>query len=254
MIKKIFVYILLLGLTYTLAITFKAIPFGQDRRGDLQNPDKVSAFYLQKSPNDLHTANSITAIVVNFRGFDTLGEVTVLFLAATGLASILYRKEDEDEPERIEKPASSLLRTGAKILFPLMLLLGIYVFVHGHLTPGGGFQGGAIIATGFLLMLITYKHFNTNHNVMVWLESLAGLGFVGVGLYGLIQYGSFLQDTGWTGNLNDLISGGLIPLIYIFIGIKVGTELTNILDTLLKIKPRREQGEREQGERVKGKR
>ena len=55
------------------------------------------------------------------------------------------------------------------------------------------------------------------------------------------MYGSFLQNTKSVGTLNDLISGGLIPLIYIFIGIKVGTELTNILDILLKIKPGREQ-------------
>ncbi len=235
--KKYIAFILIVILGWSLATTFKAIPFGADRRGDLNHPDKVAAYYLKQSPEALQTANSITAIVVNFRGFDTLGEVTVLFLAATGLASILYRKEEEEEDvERVSLPSSSLVRTGAKILFPLMLLLGIYVFVHGHLTPGGGFQGGAIIATGFLLMLITYKHFETNHNVMVWLESLAGLAFVAVGLYGLFAYGSFLQNTHSVGTLNDLISGGLIPLIYIFIGIKVGTELTNILDILLKIK------------------
>ncbi len=240
--KKYIIFILIAILGWSLATTFKAIPFGVDRRGDLNHPDKVAGYYLKQSPETLQTANSITAIVVNFRGFDTLGEVTVLFLAATGLASILYRKEDEEEEEveRVSLPSSSLVRTGAKILFPLILLLGIYVFVHGHLTPGGGFQGGAIIATGFLLMLITYKHFETNHNVMVWLESLAGLAFVAVGLYGLFAYGSFLQNTHYVGTLNDLISGGLIPLIYIFIGIKVGTELTNILDILLKIKPRRE--------------
>ncbi len=235
--RKYIAFLLIAILGWTLATTFKAIPFGADRRGDLDHPDKVAAFYLKESPEVLQTANSITAIVVNFRGFDTLGEVTVLFLAATGLASILYRRKEEDvEVERVRLPSSGLVRTGAKILFPLMLLLGIYVFIHGHLTPGGGFQGGAIIATGFLLMLITYKHFETNHNVMVWLESLAGLAFVAVGLYGLFVYGSFLHNTKSVGTLNDLISGGLIPLIYIFIGIKVGTELTNILYILLKIK------------------
>ncbi len=239
MLKKYIIFALIAVLGFYLASTFKAIPFGANRLGDLNNPETVSAFYLQKSPEDLHVANTITAIVVNFRGFDTLGEVTVLFLAVTGLMSILYRKEEEETEERLAIPSSSLVRTGAKILFPLILVLGIYVFVHGHLTPGGGFQGGAIIATGFLLMLITYKTFYTNHNVMTWLESIAGLGFVAAGLYGLIVYGSFLQNTAWTGNLNDLISGGLIPLIYIFIGIKVGTELTSVLDTLLNIKPRK---------------
>jgi len=235
--NKYIVFILIAVLGFSLAKTFRDIPFGADRRGNLENPETVSAYYLKESPETLQTANSITAIVVNFRGFDTLGEVTVLFLAATGLASILYRKEEEEEEERLHIASSSLIRTGSKILFPLILVLGIYVFIHGHLTPGGGFQGGAIIATGFLLMLIAYKHFNTNHNLMVWLESIAGLAFVSIGLYGLFQYGSFLQNTHSVGTLNNLISGGLIPLIYIFIGIKVGTELTNVLDILLKIKP-----------------
>ena len=236
--KKIIILTVIAVLGYTLANTFNQVPFGANRIGNLTQPETVSAYYLDKSPNELKVANTITAVVVNFRGFDTLGEVTVLFLAATGIASILYRKEDEEEEERLAIDSSSLVKTGAKILFPLIILLGIYVFVHGHLTPGGGFQGGAIIATGFLLMLMTYKRFNTNHNVMVWLESIAGLAFVGIGLFGLFKYGSFLQNVGWTGNLNDLVSGGLIPLIYIFIGIKVATELTNVLDILLKIKPR----------------
>ncbi len=247
MLKKLIVFLLIGTLGYTLAVTFSSIPIGANRIGSLDNPETVAAYYLDKSPNDLKVANTITAVVVNFRGFDTLGEVSVLFLAATGLASILYRKEEEEEEEenkrhishRLNLPSSSLVQTGAKILFPLILLLGIYVFIHGHLTPGGGFQGGAIIATGFLLMLVSYKGFKNNHKIMVWLESLAGLGFVGVGLYGLIRYGSFLQNTGWTGNLNDLVSGGLIPLIYIFVGIKVATELTNVLDILLNIKSRR---------------
>ena len=240
MIKRFIVFLLMATLGFFLYQTFATIPFGESRIGDLENPTTVSSFYLKKSPQDLQVANSITAVVVNFRGFDTLGEVTVLFLAVTGLASILYRKEEEEElKHRFEVPSSTLMRSGAKILFPLILLLGIYVFIHGHLTPGGGFQGGAIIATGFLLMLITYKGFKTNHKIMVWLESLAGLGFVFVGFYGLFQYGSFLQNTGSVGHLNDLISGGFIPLIYIFVGIKVATELTNVLDILLNIKPRK---------------
>ncbi len=244
MLKKLIVFMMMAVIGFFLVETFMEVPFGESRIGSLSNPETATAFYLDKSVNDLKVANTITAVVVNFRGFDTLGEVSVLFLAATGLASVLYRrKEDDDEVEekvdRIQTSSSSLMRTGAKILFPLILLLGIYVFIHGHLTPGGGFQGGAIIATGFLLMLITFKRFNTNHNVMVWLESLSGLAFVGIGIYGLVAYGSFLQNTGSTGNLNELVSGGFIPLIYIFVGVKVGTELTNVLDILLNIKPRR---------------
>ncbi len=184
-------------------------------------------------------ANTVTAIVVNFRGFDTLGEVTVLFLAATGLGSILYRRRNEHSglnPKRKSPESSKILQAGGKILFPLVILMGVYVFVHGHLTPGGGFQGGAIIASGFLLMLITYRKFYIEHSVVSWIESIAGVVFVTIGAVGMIYGGTFLENFLPVGELNHLFSGGVIGLIYVAVGFKVASELTGILDTLLNIR------------------
>ena len=141
-------------------------------------------------------------------------------------------------PNALSLPSSRIMRTGASVLFPAIVLLGIYVFIHGHLTPGGGFQGGTIVATGFLLMLISHtKALIHDHNRMVWIESLAGLSFVGIGIWGLISGNTFLENIPETGVLNSLISGGLIPIIYIVVGFKVAVELTGILDILLNIKP-----------------
>ncbi len=239
--KKVLVIVLLAALGYFLADTFIDIPLGGNRIGDISAQKPTTAgYYLSNTKESSSVANVITAIVVNYRGLDTLGEVTVLFLATTGIASILYRrKEEEDEVERLNLPSSTIIRTGARVLFPAITLLGIYVFIHGHLTPGGGFQGGTIVATGFLLMLISYKGFNTNHNRMVWVESLAGLSFVFIGLWGLITGHTFLENIPEVGKLNSLLSGGLIPIIYIAVGFKVAVELTGILDILLKIKPKK---------------
>jgi len=237
--KKIFIIILLLVIGYFLVNTFNHIPFGESRIGKIESNETVAGYYLSNTTEKIKVANVITAIVVNYRGLDTLGEVTVLFLASIGLASILYRKEEEDAPERLNLPSSTIMRTGARVLFPTIALLGIYVFIHGHLTPGGGFQGGTIVATGFLLMLISYKGFNTNHSIMVWIESLAGLSFVGIGIWGLLSGNTFLQNSTNVGVLNSLVSGGLIPIIYIVVGFKVAVELTGILDILLKIKPKK---------------
>ncbi len=237
--KKIFIIILLLVIGYFLVDTFNHIPFGESRIGNIESNETVAGYYLSNTTEKTKVANVITAIVVNYRGLDTLGEVTVLFLASIGLASILYRKEDEDDTERLNLPSSTIMRTGARVLFPTIALLGIYVFIHGHLTPGGGFQGGTIVATGFLLMLISYKGFNTNHNIMVWIESIAGLSFVGIGVWGLLSGNTFLQNSSDVGVLNSLVSGGLIPIIYIVVGFKVAVELTGILDILLKIKPKK---------------
>lgn len=233
--KKLIVILFLLVIGFYLMSIFSTIPFGAERVAGVKD------YYLKQSPEILKVANTVTAIVVSFRGFDTLGEVTVLFLASTAIGSILYRRRTKHSglnPQREAVEASSLVQTGAKVLFPMIILLGAYVFVHGHLTPGGGFQGGAIIATGFLLVLISYRKFFIDHNVLTWLEALAGTTFVLVGVTGLIlaNNNDFLENFLPTGTLNNLMSGGVVGIIYIAVGFKVGAELTGILDTLLTIK------------------
>jgi multicomponent Na+:H+ antiporter subunit B len=213
--------------------TFSGISYGEPYRG-------VSEHYVKQGIEENRGSNLVTSIVVNYRGFDTLGEVTVLFLATTGLGSILFRKRKHgEEEERVLKESSQLVRIGSRLLFPFIALLGIYVFIHGHLTPGGGFQGGAIIATGFLLMLVAYKNYRLGHGTLTWVESFAGITFAGIGMWGLITGGTFLENNAFSGlgNVNDLISGGVIPIIYIAVGLKVAAELTGVLDILLNIKP-----------------
>ncbi|NOY76251.1 MAG: cation:proton antiporter [Calditrichaeota bacterium] len=210
---------------YYLIVTMSAIPFGQDR----MNPD-VAKVYLTEGVPKTGSVNIVTAIVVNFRGFDTLGEVTVLFLAATGLGAMLYDKRGKRRP-RTE--ASPVVRVGARILFPLIVLLGAYVFVHGHLTPGGGFPGGVIIATGFLLMYMAYRSYDVSHWGLSITESLAGMIFVSIGLLGLIYGQSFLYNFLPPGVPNTIFSAGVIPLIYIAIGLKVGSELTGVIDNMM---------------------
>ncbi|RTZ72014.1 MAG: hypothetical protein DSY99_04475, partial [Candidatus Neomarinimicrobiota bacterium] len=135
--------------------------------------------------------------------------------------------------ERILTSASRLLHIGAKILFPVSIVLGVYIFIHGHLTPGGGFQGGTVIATGVLLMILSYRKFHISHNAVSWVESIAGIVFVTIGFTGLLWGNSFLDNVLPVGTLNSLISGGAIPLIYIAVGFKVGAELIGLLDNIL---------------------
>jgi len=226
--KKAIVIFLLAVLGYFLAITFLNPEFEEGR-----NKNGVKNYYLNKTVSELKTANTVTAIVVNFRGFDTLGEVTVLFLAATALGSILFKKRHHIGERTVLLPASAIVSAGSKLIFPAIILLGAYVFIHGHLTPGGGFQGGTIIATGFLLMLIAYRDFSISHNILSVIESFAGIGFVTFGLLGFINGGTFLQNFLGTGVLNNLFSGGVIPIIYILVGFKVAAELTGLIYTIL---------------------
>ncbi|MBN1651677.1 MAG: Na(+)/H(+) antiporter subunit B [Bacteroidales bacterium] len=227
MIKRLVVFGIIAVIGFFLVDVINHIPFGEDR-------GNVGDYYLDKTPSELKVSNTVTAIVVNYRGFDTLGEVTVLFLAATGLASIMYRRRRIGEQQiRAKLPSSRIVQIGSQILFPLIILLGAYVFIHGHLSPGGGFQGGAIIATATLLMLISYRKFKVNHNTISWIESIAGVVFVLIGFAGLLLGTTFLQNFLPTGELNDLLSGGIIGIIYVAVGFKVAAELAGVIDTVL---------------------
>ncbi len=193
----------------------------------------TALYYAENTARELGAANIVTAIVVTYRGLDTLGEVTVLFLASTivGLVLSMGNKSEHDHAKLV--PVGELLTTGSRFLAPLVMLLGVYIFVNGHLTPGGGFQGGAVIASGALLLLLAdpLKHFS--HTLISVVESFAGVSYVLIGVLGLVLAGGFLDNRFLPlGDLGALFSSGAIPLIYSLIGLKVGAEFASILANL----------------------
>ncbi|MGA1866462.1 MAG: Na(+)/H(+) antiporter subunit B [Thermoplasmatota archaeon] len=218
----------------TLIVAFVEVDFGVPR---VDEEDSVANRYVSEGNNETGSANLVTAVVVNYRGFDTLGEVTVLFLAATGVGALLtfIRKDGDEKKKEKGLPPSLILNRGARLVLPLIVVFGVYVFLHGHLSPGGGFQGGVIIASGMLLFFIAESHRKASHRVISWIESTAGLSFIGLGLVGLM-FGSkiFLANDyadDW-GEVGMLVSAGLLPLIYIAIGFKVGSEMTGLVDRM----------------------
>ena len=177
-------------------------------------------------------ANAVTTVVVYFRGFDTLGEIAVLFIASLGIGLML----DSNKRCNIKAESNFMLKTASQLLFPIIILFGIYVMVYGHLSPGGGFQGGVIIASGVLLLLISHKEFEVPHSVITLLETFAGISYVLIGLIGLVVLDKFLGNF-LPNNISDmglLLSGGIIPIIYIIVGIKVGSEMSMITQNLIK--------------------
>ncbi len=221
LIAVIVLAVLAAGLAFCLA----EIPFGRDI-GD------VGGRYVEQGVQETGAANVVTSVVVGYRGFDTLGEVTVLFIAAMGLGAVLYGRRPSGG--RREKP-SLILSTGCRFLFPLIMVFGAYVFIHGHLTPGGGFQGGVIAASAFLLMYLGCGGKRIHRATLGAVESLAGLAFVIAGLAGLAVGGYFLMNVLPKGTVNQLFSAGIIPVIYIAIGLKVGSELAGIVENLLEV-------------------
>lgn len=132
---------------------------------------------------------------------------------------------------------SKLIRTTADILFPLILVFGYYIVLHGHLTPGGGFQGGAVIATGFVLLFVAYKIDTITSlftkKVFQNCETLGLFLFVGTGflavILGVTYLMNFLANTGglfgqvvpFGMNPGFLNTAGIIPILNIAVGIEV---------------------------------
>lgn len=227
MIRRFSVFLLLLG----LGAIFTELLLGYV----VDNELNLSArYYAENTANDLGAANIVTAIIVTYRGLDTLGEVTVLFLTAAIIGLVLSRGNQPGRSIQRQLPSSGeLLTTASRLLVPLILLLGAYVFINGHLTPGGGFQGGAIIASASLLLLLTDPLRNFSHRLIAIIESISGLAFIIIGVLGIFLAGGFLDSRILSaGEFGDIISAGTIPVIYVFIGLKVGAEFTSMLANL----------------------
>jgi energy-converting hydrogenase B subunit I len=132
---------------------------------------------------------------------------------------------------------SKIVRTLSNITFPFMMVFGLYIIAHGHLTPGGGFQGGAVAASGCAMLIVAYGSTWIFEKIKVSrlsaFESLGALGFIGVAFFGLIFGGYFFNNflvrtgilfnivpkTGFTGS--EFNTAGVLPLMNFAVGVKV---------------------------------
>ncbi len=219
--RKLFIIIILAAfglMLYPLIQSFS----GNDHLSEL------ATYYAQKENIEkVNSVNLVTAIVVTYRGLDTLGEVTILFLTAAIIAFFLKGPSTL----RTLRPNSEIFITAARVLVPIMVMFGVYIFMNGHLSPGGGFQGGAVIASAVILMFLAFPDAPFQHKFFGFMESISGLVFVGLAALGALIGSGFLDNTILPlGTFGKLLSAGAIPVIYSFVGLKVGAELSNILN------------------------
>ncbi len=137
-----------------------------------------------------------------------------------------------------------LLKTMVQLLLPFIQLYGVFIILHGHITPGGGFSGGAILGASLILYGLTFGHQETEaifpEKVSAWAESGGAMMYVLLGLFGLIFGASFLSNltAGFAaGTPGQILSGGFIPLLMIAIGIKVGSTLMTLFSALIEGEP-----------------
>ncbi len=223
--------VLIAGLLVLLGIAFWTLTAGYVPDAEL---NRSAAYYATQAQPEVGAQNVVTAIIITWRGLDTLGEVTVLFLTSAIVALVLAQSRAPAGASGSGfLPSGELLQTGTRMLVPLIVLLGAYVMANGHLSPGGGFQGGAILASGVLLALLANPSRRFAHGLIARIESYSGLAYVGLGVLGLIFAGGFLDnDLLPLGRFGSLASAGIIPLISVLIGLKVGAEFASILESL----------------------
>jgi multicomponent Na+:H+ antiporter subunit A len=120
---------------------------------------RLREYFVESGPTLGHGRNIVNVILVDFRGFDTMGEITVLATAAIGVRALLRISRADrgyPDPSADIEMTSSIFKTGARYLMPLLLLFALFLLARGHNAPGGGFVGGLVTAAAFALYLIAY--------------------------------------------------------------------------------------------------
>jgi multicomponent Na+:H+ antiporter subunit B len=195
-----------------------------------------------------HATNLVAAVTFDYRGFDTLGEEFILFAAVVGVAILLRAQRDEaatadEEAEESKDESRSAPHTsdavrvlGLALIGPTVLF-GLYVVAHGHLTPGGGFSGGVVLATAALLVYLTGEYVALRRvspeSLTELAESVGAGGYAAVGFLGLLAGQAFLTNVLPLGTTGQLNSSGTILLINLAVSVEVAGGFSLILAEFL---------------------
>jgi multicomponent Na+:H+ antiporter subunit B len=215
------------GLAAVLVIGFTGLPsFGSAHElyGNVVN---------LLEPKLRHATDIVTALNFDIRAYDTLGEEFILFASVAGVALLLRQLRDEKESEAqtpgIEEHrfagSSDALKLLSLALIPLLVAFGIYVVLHGALTPGGGFQGGVVLAAGPVAILLAGRYLSMKRvaprRLAEAADSLGAASYALIGLGGLIFAGTYLKNPLPLGTPGMLLSAGMMPLNSIAVGLEV---------------------------------
>ena len=203
----------------------------------------VSPWYLETTRDAIDIPNVVTAVLASFRGYDTLGEVLVVFTAGIGIL-FLFSVKPSRRPEKLADRVESediqttennkglrhylIPRVVGRLLIPFILLFGLYVQFHGDYGPGGGFQAGAIIATAIILYALLEGEAQAlrvlPQSVLTAMVAGGALLYGAVGVATMVLGGNFLD---YSVLAADPITGQHIGIIVIEAG--VGITVTGVL-------------------------
>ncbi len=172
-----------------------------------------------------HVTNFPTAVIFDYRGFDTMGEEYILFTSVTILLVILRGRKESSRGTRAWGGFSEPVAWAGWLVAGFTAVFGVYTVLHGQLTPGGGFHGGVILATLFLMVFLTYEahvfHRLFPKALLEALEAVGAGGYVLIGLAPLLVGREFLTNVLPLGTIGDIRSGGTIAALNLLVGVEV---------------------------------
>src|SRR5579863_344678 len=179
-----------------------------------------------------HATDYVTALNFDLRAFDTLAEEAILFASVTGVMLLLRHMREEDQRERRGRAqdhrfqgASEALRAQALIMVALLTAFGVYLALHGALTPGGGFQAGVVLAAGPAVVMLAGRYLTLKrlapHRAFEVFESTGAAAYAMIGIGGLIFAGVAFKNFLPYGTPGELLSAGTMPLSSIAVGLEV---------------------------------
>jgi multicomponent Na+:H+ antiporter subunit B len=221
-----------------LGLVLFVVSFEQPLLGDSTAPvhQHVAPWYLSETPRLIDIPNIVTAILASFRGYDTLGEVIVVFTAGIGVISVLGFRPKSKSMLRGSSLAQrvrgvqhhAVLRVVGKLLIPVLMLFALVVQFHGKYTPGGGFSAGALFAAAVMLYGILEGAEKSAkalpQPVMLRLAALGATIYSGVGLVAFFKGGNFLN---YSVLATDPLVGQYLGILIIEFG--VGLTVTAVL-------------------------
>ena len=210
---------------FFMLLTVADLPsFGE---ADVPTNNEVSARYLENGLEETGAVNAVAGMILDYRAFDTLGESHVLFTATIAVLILLLTVEGTPEPKVQAKimEQDPVLRQTARVIVPMAMLYGVYVILNGHLGPGGGFSGGAVIGGALILYAIAFgfERLDRILNIKVFrIVVLCALCFYSSAkCYSFFCGAHGLHTIFTTGTPGAIFSAGLILPLNIAVGLVV---------------------------------
>jgi multicomponent Na+:H+ antiporter subunit B len=209
-------------------------------------PGPYGRLLNQVAVAERHATDVVSAVNFDYRGFDTLAEEFILFASVAG-ASLLLRADgseeaeaddsEDREPHRAPPPTSSAVRVFGVALVGLTVCFGLYMISHGAVSPGGGFQGGVILATAPISVYLAAeaKVFEriAPKTITETGEAAGAAGYVLLGLVGLATGATFLGNVLPLGRSGEVNGAGNIQALNIIVGLEVAAGFVLLLTAFI---------------------